>query len=111
MLNDRDKVNRAFSQIGFIEFMIAPWVEALVPMFPVLDFMADYTADESVNLWVPEHPQMGGDVGKRGGATSRAGGKAHAARAEGGWKADDTEGQSSLMLRWTSCSAGIGEVR
>lgn len=50
MLNDRDKVNRAFSQIGFIEFMIAPWVEALVPMFPVLDFMADYTA-ENIHKW------------------------------------------------------------
>jgi len=34
MLNDRDKVNRPNSQIGFIEFMIAPYVEALVLIFP-----------------------------------------------------------------------------
>lgn len=50
MLNDREMVNRAHSQIGFIEFMIAPWVEALVPMFPDLEFMSDYTA-ENIQKW------------------------------------------------------------
>jgi len=50
MLNDREKVNRAFSQIGFIEFMIAPWVEAFVPMFPALEFMAEHTA-ENIETW------------------------------------------------------------
>merc|ERR1719424_2713128 len=40
MLNDRDKVNRPNSQIGFIEFMIAPLVEAMARMFPPLDGLA-----------------------------------------------------------------------
>merc|ERR1719235_2876633 len=40
MLNDRDKVNRPNSQIGFIEFMIAPMVEAMICLFPQLDELA-----------------------------------------------------------------------
>eukprot|EP00928_Gymnodinium_smaydae_P024508 TRINITY_DN19811_c1_g1_i1.p1 TRINITY_DN19811_c1_g1~~TRINITY_DN19811_c1_g1_i1.p1 ORF type:complete len:886 (-),score=221.61 TRINITY_DN19811_c1_g1_i1:59-2716(-) len=40
MLNDREKVNRANSQIGFIEFLIAPFVEAKVLVFPQLDRLA-----------------------------------------------------------------------
>mmetsp|Transcript_108958 Transcript_108958/g.351788 ORF Transcript_108958/g.351788 Transcript_108958/m.351788 type:complete len:106 (+) Transcript_108958:2-319(+) len=34
MLNDREKVNRPNSQIGFIEFIIAPLVVAEVKIFP-----------------------------------------------------------------------------
>merc|ERR1719440_452670 len=34
MLNDRDKVNRPNSQIGFIEFIVAPLVAAEVKLFP-----------------------------------------------------------------------------
>merc|ERR1719453_1924138 len=34
MLNDRDKVNKPNSQIGFIEFIIAPLVAAEVKIFP-----------------------------------------------------------------------------
>lgn len=45
MLNDREKVNTAHSQIGFIEFMIAPWVEALVPLFGGLEYLSEYTAE------------------------------------------------------------------
>merc|ERR1719181_1960539 len=41
MLNDRDKVNRPNSQIGFIEFMIAPMVEGIVHIFPTLDGLAE----------------------------------------------------------------------
>jgi hypothetical protein len=41
MLNDREKVNRPNSQIGFIEFVIAPMVDAMVHLFPTLDGMAD----------------------------------------------------------------------
>merc|ERR1719321_1390943 len=36
MLNDRDKVNIPQSQIGFVEFMIAPLTEAVVHVFPQL---------------------------------------------------------------------------
>jgi len=41
MLNDRDKVNRPNSQIGFIEFVIAPMVEGIVHIFPTMDGLAD----------------------------------------------------------------------
>jgi len=40
MLNDRTKVNVPNSQIGFIEFMIAPMVEPFVLIFPGLDELA-----------------------------------------------------------------------
>jgi len=40
MLNDRDKVNRPNSQVGFIEFFIAPMVTAMVGLFPQLDGLA-----------------------------------------------------------------------
>merc|ERR1719258_113754 len=41
MLNDRDKVNRPNSQIGFIEFVITPVVESMISLFPQLDELAD----------------------------------------------------------------------
>merc|ERR1719337_161464 len=50
MLNDREKVNRPNSQIGFIEFLIAPYVEGMVNMFPQLDSLAIYLA-ENINKW------------------------------------------------------------
>jgi len=40
MLNDRDKVNRPNSQVGFIEFVITPLVESIVSIFPQLDGIA-----------------------------------------------------------------------
>ncbi|CAE7622368.1 PDE9A [Symbiodinium pilosum] len=39
MLNDRDKVNRPNSQVGFIEFVIAPLAEQLALIFPALAFL------------------------------------------------------------------------
>merc|ERR1711879_1136454 len=33
-LNDKDKVNIPFAQIGFVEFVIAPMVEAMCKIFP-----------------------------------------------------------------------------
>jgi hypothetical protein len=41
MLNDRDKVNRPNSQLGFLEFVILPLVEVVVSMFPQLEDLAD----------------------------------------------------------------------
>merc|ERR1739845_307094 len=35
-LNDREKVNRAFSQIGFIEFMVCPLVFVVLKVLPPL---------------------------------------------------------------------------
>merc|ERR1712032_1426546 len=57
MLNDRDKVNRPNSQIGFIEFVIYPLVEATVRLFPQLDSMADYLQHNIQNwsrIWQEE---------------------------------------------------------
>eukprot|EP00930_Biecheleria_cincta_P039374 TRINITY_DN27073_c0_g1_i1.p1 TRINITY_DN27073_c0_g1~~TRINITY_DN27073_c0_g1_i1.p1 ORF type:complete len:911 (-),score=164.73 TRINITY_DN27073_c0_g1_i1:161-2806(-) len=57
MLNDRDKVNRPNSQVGFIEFVICPMAESLVNIFPQLDRLA---MDLSTNvqkwceLWIAE---------------------------------------------------------
>ncbi|CAE7224199.1 PDE9A [Symbiodinium natans] len=39
MLNDRDKVNRPNSQVGFIEFVIAPLAEQMAIIFPGLSFL------------------------------------------------------------------------
>jgi len=50
MLNDRDKVNRPNSQIGFIEFLIAPFVEGMVNMFPPLDSLANHLG-ENIERW------------------------------------------------------------
>eukprot|EP00930_Biecheleria_cincta_P001749 TRINITY_DN102853_c0_g1_i1.p1 TRINITY_DN102853_c0_g1~~TRINITY_DN102853_c0_g1_i1.p1 ORF type:complete len:914 (+),score=185.84 TRINITY_DN102853_c0_g1_i1:133-2874(+) len=50
MLNDRDKVNRANSQIGFQEFMLAPFVEALVLIFPPLDNLA-FNLGKNIQMW------------------------------------------------------------
>merc|ERR1719436_1739087 len=33
-LNDREKVNRAFSQVGFIEFLVSPLLFAVVKVLP-----------------------------------------------------------------------------
>jgi hypothetical protein len=41
MLNDRDKVNRPNSQIGFIEFVVAPLIAAQVRLFPNLFELGD----------------------------------------------------------------------
>jgi hypothetical protein len=50
MLNDRDKVNRPNSQIGFIEFVIAPLCESIVHLFPTLDFLAENLGN-NINHW------------------------------------------------------------
>mmetsp|Transcript_69560 Transcript_69560/g.166832 ORF Transcript_69560/g.166832 Transcript_69560/m.166832 type:complete len:917 (-) Transcript_69560:151-2901(-) len=50
MLNDRDKVNRPNSQVGFIEFVIAPLVEASIRLFPPLDELADHLAG-NIKRW------------------------------------------------------------
>jgi hypothetical protein len=46
-LNDRDKVNVPFSQIGFVEFFIAPMVEAMIRIFPP---MCDTALHQSMNV-------------------------------------------------------------
>merc|ERR1719313_1277272 len=57
MLNDRDKINRPNSQIGFIEFMIVPMIESMVLIFPPLDGLAEHLGVNIVNwcnTWADE---------------------------------------------------------
>merc|ERR1719163_650277 len=58
MLNDRDKVNRPNSQIGFIEFVVSPLIAAQVKLFPGL-----YEFGENISsnlkrwdqMWIDEY--------------------------------------------------------
>lgn len=55
VLNDRDKVSRPNSQIGFIEFVIAGMAESMVNLFPTLDSLSDNLRDNVerwLKLWV-----------------------------------------------------------
>jgi hypothetical protein len=57
MLNDRDKVSRPNSQVGFIEFVIAPMAEGMVHLFPALDDLADnmgYNGQRWAEIWVEQ---------------------------------------------------------
>jgi len=59
MLNDRDKVNVPNSQIGFIEFVIAPLVFSVVSIFPRLNGMADRLGNNIqrwCQMWEEERP-------------------------------------------------------
>merc|ERR1719456_1227491 len=50
MLNDRDKVNRPTSQIGFIEFIVAPFIIGQVKLFPGLYEFLDHV-EENLREW------------------------------------------------------------
>merc|ERR1719420_2219683 len=57
MLNDRDKVNKPNSQIGFIEFVVAPLIAAQVRLFPTLYEFGDNLAnnlEQWQNVWIRE---------------------------------------------------------
>lgn len=67
MLNDREKVNRPNSQIGFIEFVIAPICGAVVNIFPQLDHLAENLGVNIVNwydVWVEKHSPAEEDAAK-----------------------------------------------
>jgi len=56
-LNDRDTVNKATSQIGFIEFMIVPLEAAKVKLFPSLHEPTTFlkcNLEEWFRLWIEE---------------------------------------------------------
>merc|ERR1719310_446343 len=56
-LNDRDKLNRPNSQIGFLEFMIAPFFAAQIRLFHGLHEYGDNLAINLVNwqdAWINE---------------------------------------------------------
>lgn len=52
-LNDRDKVNRPYSQVGFIEFFIAPFAFATVRVLPPLVTCTDQMM-VNLNSWCEE---------------------------------------------------------
>jgi hypothetical protein len=57
VLNNRDTVNIPNSQIGFIEFLIAPMVEAMVNLFSPLDHLSENLAHNISNwsdMWIEE---------------------------------------------------------
>jgi len=50
MLNDRDKVNRPNSQVGFIEFVISPLAFQVVTLFPPLCYLAT-SLGSNITTW------------------------------------------------------------
>merc|ERR1711956_189756 len=52
-LNDRKKLNRPNSQIGFIEFMIAPLYTATLRVFPALKELGEHLSDNLAS-WADE---------------------------------------------------------
>lgn len=50
MMNDRDKVNRANSQIGFIEFLVCPLLFVAVRLLPPLEVCAEQCL-ENIRSW------------------------------------------------------------
>mmetsp|Transcript_28632 Transcript_28632/g.66353 ORF Transcript_28632/g.66353 Transcript_28632/m.66353 type:complete len:979 (+) Transcript_28632:182-3118(+) len=68
MLNDRDKVSRAGSEHGFINFLVSPLVIASVGIFPELIELAENMAhnmQEWRSLWVEQTQPSQEDVKKR----------------------------------------------
>lgn len=56
-LNDRDKVNRPFSQVGFIEFLVSPLLFAVVKVLPPLRPFAEQMVQNTKawqQLWLAE---------------------------------------------------------
>lgn len=49
-LNDREKVNRAFSQIGFIEFLVSPLLFAVVKVLPPIEPQVEQMI-QNVKTW------------------------------------------------------------
>merc|ERR1719387_2278994 len=78
MLNDRDKVNKPNSQIGFIEFVVAPLTGAQVRLFPTLHEFGDNLAnnlEQWQNVWIrestPTEEEKGKVAGRVGGVRIR----------------------------------------
>jgi hypothetical protein len=99
MLNDRDKVNRPNSQIGFIEFVIAPMAEAVVRLFPELDELALNLGTNVKNwfdVWVDQVEPAPEVRGKTEARVLKVAGKCHAVLREND---DDISGVVRLSHR------------
>merc|ERR1719265_2510492 len=67
MLNDRDKVNKPNSQIGFIEFLVVPLFCAATKLFPVLHELSDNLASNAQrwqDVWKEQHSPSEEDATK-----------------------------------------------
>lgn len=67
MLNDRDKVNKPNSQVGFIEFVVAPLVAAQVRLFPSVAEIGDNIGrnlEHWENIWIKENTPNDEEKGK-----------------------------------------------
>merc|ERR1740123_1160213 len=62
-LNDREKLNRPYSQIGFLEFMIAPFFAAQILLFPKLAEYGDHLAG-NLGSWEEEKAKVKARVEK-----------------------------------------------
>merc|ERR1712113_644649 len=49
-LNDRAKVNKPYSQVGFIEFFVAPFALSIAKLFPTLAPCTELMMD-NLELW------------------------------------------------------------
>jgi hypothetical protein len=49
-LNDREKVNRAFSQVGFIEFLVSPLIFVVIKVLPPMDQNAEQML-QNIKTW------------------------------------------------------------
>merc|ERR550514_564769 len=56
VLDDRDKVNRPLSQIGFIEFLVAPLLFATAKVMPTMDHCVEQVAG-NLQSWKVEWMQ------------------------------------------------------
>jgi len=67
-LNDREKVNRPFSQVGFIEFLVSPLLLAVVKVLPPMEAQADQMIQNTKtwhNLWLTETKPVPSEAEKR----------------------------------------------
>lgn len=74
MLNDREKVNRPNSQVGFIEFFIAPMTEPILSIFPQLGDLAEHLGENInnwFNLWVEQFSPSPEAIGKVSGRVQK----------------------------------------
>merc|ERR1740117_1559460 len=86
MLNDRTKVNKPFSQIGFIEVLIGPLEIAKTKLFPKLHqttTFLEHNIQQWSKLWVEENNPSEEDREKVAGRVRRLSDKLEDARING----------------------------
>jgi len=68
-LNDREKVNRAFSQVGFIEFLVSPLIFVVIKVLPPMDQSAEQMLQNVKtwhNLWLSDTKPAPSESEKKG---------------------------------------------